>query len=573
MKKGFISGLLAEFRDSLSSTVTFPADYFGGWFGVAPSESGVDVNELTAMQCAAFAGGIRLIADALSVVPLNVYERISATEERIALDHPLQFLLNMQPNPETTSADWRQTGMFHILLTGNAYFEKAYNGAGEVGGLYVRSPFATFPWRRVDAKLDRSELQPGALVYKTTDTPQHYERQIEMQDMVHVRGMGLDSLVGLSLVKYIAREVLGLDLAAQSYSAKYFANQAIPSGYLTTTAMRSPDQKLNDVKTWVAAHSRGQSHSMAILDGGMEFKSVSSDPEKTQLTQVREWNRTQIACLLGVPPHFLGEAAESRANMEQRALEFLTFTMKPWYNKWEQSLNARLFPKTGRNANRYFCKFDTAQFERATYADLLKGIQMGRYASLITTQEGRKMLGLPPYSKEQMASQDPADKLIYPVNMAFVTEDWDKEPEPQPAAGKGQGGNDQDGGDGGSKPASGTSQGGKREIDHYYRMFSPVFSSAFARIRARKDPVQKDYETVFAPVLTAVASAFELAPESNPDEMRLDVGTPEFIREYIKSMAHRSKVWTEADMEPELRRAIEVLREKCQPVAVEEESE
>src|ERR1039458_9607071 len=40
MTKGFWRDLAKEFRDYMGSTVSFPADYFAGWFGVAPSERG-----------------------------------------------------------------------------------------------------------------------------------------------------------------------------------------------------------------------------------------------------------------------------------------------------------------------------------------------------------------------------------------------------------------------------------------------------------------------------------------------------------------------------------------------------
>lgn len=565
----------------MSSVISFPADYFAGWFGVAPSESGVEVNELTAMQVAAYVGCVRLISDAIAMLPLNVYERISATEERLALDHPLQNVLCFQTNPETTAADVRQTGQGHCLMTGNAYLEIAFNGGGQPAALFPRSPFATFPYRNVDQKPDRMELSPGELFYKTTDTPGHYERAIRKENMVHVRGLGMDSLVGLSPVKYYAREVLGTDLAAQSYGAKFFANDSRPGGYLETAGIRSPEKKLEDVKQWMSAHSRGQANTMAVLDGGLKWVKVGVPPEEAQFLQTREFNRTQIACIFGVPPHFLGEAAESRANMEQRALEFLTFTLRPWLNKWEQSLNVKLFPTIGRNAGRFFCRFDTSQFERATYADLLKGIQMGRYAGLITINEGRRSLGMQPYAQKQLTSKDPGDKLWMPVNMAWVTDTWDEAPnpqdeqggDPQEDPGEGQGGDDQDGGDGGSKPASGTTQGGNRgrdrEIKRYFALFAPTFRDAFGRILARSKADKRDFERTFLPILRTLAATFETAPDREPGDMTLSADTSAFLYRYVAAMRARSKPWSKdlADQQAayELKRALLVLREKCLP--------
>src|SRR5579862_3897468 len=93
-----------QFRDSLSSVISFPADYFAGWFGVAPSESGVEVNELTAMQIAAYVGCVRVLSDAVSSTPFGVIEILKSGSERQAPDHPLNEVLSLKPNEETTAA-------------------------------------------------------------------------------------------------------------------------------------------------------------------------------------------------------------------------------------------------------------------------------------------------------------------------------------------------------------------------------------------------------------------------------------------------------------------------------------
>ena len=570
-----------EFRDSLGSVISFPADYFAGWFGVAPSESGVEVNELTAVQIAAFTGCVRLLSDVLSSTPLNVWEINKDGTEAIAHEHELQPVLRFSPNRDCTSADMFHAGMTHVCLTGNCYIEKGYNGAGQVGGLFLRNPFRTIPYRFAKGGPGGFDLEPGDLFYKTNDSPTGYERIIRADDVVHVKGLGMDGLVGLSPVKYYAREVLGTDLAAQSYAAKFFANDSRPGGYLKIPGMRSPEDKLKDAQTWIAAHARGNNRRVAILDGGMEWVNVGIPPEEAQFLQTREFNRTQIACIFGIPPHFLGEAAESRANMEQRALEFLTFTAKPWFNKWEQALNFRLFPTVGRNAGRFFCRFDTSQFERATYADLLKGVQMGRYAGLISINEGRKLLGFQPYTSKQLTSKDPADKLWAPVNMAWVTKEWDKEPDPGSTGSKGQdgdddggqGGNDQDGGDGSGKPASGTTQGGKRadcEAAHYFVLFYGTFRDALGRILARSKPDEADFQRCFGPVLTSLAAAFECDPaQRTPGDMSLSDKSAQFVREYIRGIAYRLAAGSDPDPDQcaaaELRRAIEQIRKKCDP--------
>ncbi len=551
-----------ELRDFIGSSVSFPADYFGGWFGFAPSESGAEVNELSALSIAPFVGAIRMVSGAISTLPFRVWETLDDGSERIAPEHTLDNVLNNEPNPETTAADFWQTVMVHIFLTGNAYAEKAYNGAGQPAALYLRSPFRTFPYRRQD----------GALIYKTNDTPSQHERPILSEDMCHFRGMSLDSLVGLSPVKYLAREVLGNDIAAQSWGSKFFANDSRPGGYLKAASFLAPDKKKAAVESWIAAHSRGNSNSMALLDGGLEWQKVGVNPDEAQFILTRKLNREQISAITGVPVHFLGESVESRANMEQRSLEFLTYTLKPWNVKLEQVINSRMFPKMGRGAGRYHARLDSTMFERATYADLLKGIQTGRYAGLYTVNEGRKLLGEQPYTKKQAESKDPADKLWMPVNMAYVSMDVTGTSD---GGGNGQGGNDQDGGDGSGKPKGKTGQGGKRseqEIKHYFRLFYPTFRDAFGRISARKKTNEADFHKAFGPVLTQIASTFSLRPDAMPDDFTLSEPIQHFLRDYIANFSRR--VDTKGNLDEiasdELRKALSTLREACQPLPGED---
>jgi len=211
--------LKQELRDFISSVVSFPQDFLGA-FGLPPSESGAIVNEFSAMQIAAYFACIRVISDAVGTLPLNVYERMPDGSEKVVWDHPLQGILHTQPNPEVSASDVRQCMQSHILLTGNSYAEIIRNNGGQVAALYVRSPFQTNPYR----------TNSGELIYKTHDDPSGGERIIPAYQMLHVKGLGIDSLVGLSPVKYYAREIIGTEISAQSYSANFFKNQATPSG-------------------------------------------------------------------------------------------------------------------------------------------------------------------------------------------------------------------------------------------------------------------------------------------------------------------------------------------------------
>jgi HK97 family phage portal protein len=553
-----MASLASEFRDFVGAIISFPQDFFGV-FGLPPSESGSIVNEMSALQVAAYFSCVRVISDAVGTLPLNIYERMPDGGEKLATDHPLFNILHLQPNPESCAADVRQAAQSHCLMTGNAYIEIDWSKGGQVLGLYLRSPFSTFPYRN----------NAGELIYKTHDNPNGQERWVAAEDMVHVKGLGIDSLIGLSPIKYYAREVLGTDIAAQSYSAKFFANNANPGGYLSAPGNLTPTQKLDNMRTWIDAHGKGNNHKPAVLEAGWKWEQTSIDPTDAMLIQTRELNRSQICAIFGVPEHMAGGKEESKANMEQKALEFLTFTLKPWLHKWQQAINSKLFPSLGRTAGKFFAKFDTAELERADYATMIKGIQMARYAGLMSIQEGRKALKLNPYDQKQLDSDNPADKLWMPVNMIVVS---DEEPEVGPNEVPGDGPQNKpapSGGIGGNaEPSPGQKPTQMKSQARTFTLFYSTFRDAFGRILKRKKPNEADFRKIFMPVMSSIAGSYELSSYEEPGNMAISEPHAQILRDYIDTMCMRSTEWNakEADTlaADELKRAIAFIQSKVE---------
>lgn len=521
-----IASLAAEVRDFIGSAISWPLDLIGnGFLGVAPSQSGIIVNEFNAMQCAAYFACVRIISDQVATLPLHVYEVQADGSEVVAANHPYERMLSAQPNPETCAADFRQAGQGHLLLSGNCYIEMVENRGGRVAELYLRSPFRTFPYRRRD----------GSLWYKTSDTMDGHERELEAASVIHLRGFGLDGLVGLSPVKVYAKEVLGVDLAAQSYGAKFFANDARPGGYLKNPAPMKDPQILQAVATWNAAHTQGNQHRMAVLHGGLAWEKVGIDPNEAQFIQTRQMNRAQIASIFGVPGHMVGDDADQpRAVLEQKGVEFLLYTIKPWARKWDSNFTGKLFPGGGK----YVVRFDTSSLERPTYDVLLKGIQVARYAGLMSINDGRKALKLNPLLRENFKTDNPADMLMIPVNMMPVDERQlvanNLQDDPNDGGdGKAGGGM---GGPGGSPTQPPQRKPTPKQPQTMSWIFESSFRDAFNRLKARKDPKLKDYERIFTPVLITIAAAtrnVEDGEDLMPEEL---VG---YVKGYVAGMAHR----------------------------------
>jgi hypothetical protein len=297
---------------------------------------------------------------------------------------------------------------------------------------------------------------------------------------------------------------------------------------------------------------------MAVLDGGLDWKNVGISPDEAQFIATRGMQREDIATIWGVPPHFIGAMTSERsANLEQRFLEFLVTCLKPNLRRYEAELNAKLFSGIGRNANKFFAKFDTADFERADFATTLKAIQTGRYAGLYTIDEGRRLLGLNPVDPKTLNADNPGGSLWQPVNMQPITDGVLEIPTAPPT----DQGVPQPGGEQVPpvKVEPGATPDATSDSRAFFTVFQPIFRDGLGRICARSKTDYKDFERVFMPILASVASTY--APTSG--DMTMPESVAAVVRTHLTGMYKRSADWDKTNMQTltadELTRALAVV--------------
>jgi HK97 family phage portal protein len=108
--------------------------------------------------------------------------------------------------------------------------------------------------------------------------------------------------------------------------------------------------------------------SKLLLEKGVEFAKIASTPDEGQMNATRQYQRTEICAVFGVPVHMVAAAERGggKSNVEQQSIEFVLYCLHPWLHALEQEFRRKLFPKVGRTANKYFAHFDT---RRLLYPD------------------------------------------------------------------------------------------------------------------------------------------------------------------------------------------------------------
>ena len=197
--------------------------------GNNPTAAGELINHYTALQQATVYACVTLLAESVASLPLRIYERSSGGRIE-ATDHPLYYLLSVEPNPEMTAFTFLETITGCLALTGNAYAELVENRAGDIGAMYPLHPLKTEPYRIADGR--PYGVPDGSIIYKTSDgMPNGQTRVIAADKMVHVRLFSLDGLKGMSPIDQ-ARQGVGLARAAEKYGARFFGNDSRPGGVM-----------------------------------------------------------------------------------------------------------------------------------------------------------------------------------------------------------------------------------------------------------------------------------------------------------------------------------------------------
>lgn len=390
---------LRRARDALGgSRFSF---FFGG------SSSGKAVNERTAMQMTAVYSCVRVLSEAVAGLPLHVYRYGDDGSKEKAFTHPLYRILHDEPNPEMTSFNFRETLMGHLLLYGNAYAQIIRNGKGEVVGLYPLMP----------SKMTVDRDSRGQLYYLYSrgaeDSPVGEENgqvYLPPEQVLHIPGLGYDGIVGYSPIA-MAKNAVGLAIATEEYGAKFFANDASPSGILEHPGVLKNPDKVRD--SWNKLfRGSSNSHQIAVLEEGLKYQPIGISPEQAQFLETRKFQLNEIARIFRVPPHMVGDLEKSSfSNIEQQSLEFVKYTLEPWLMRWEQGMARRLFTD-GEKAG-YFIRFNVEGLLRGDYESRMNGYAVARQNGWMSANDIRELENL-----DRIPAEDGGD--LYLVNGAMT---------------------------------------------------------------------------------------------------------------------------------------------------------
>ena len=346
-------------KNLLTSDISKPSQWLVDFFsGGSRSNAGVAINDETILRASAIFNGLTILSNAIAMLPFDLMQKIGERRRRQATETPLYNILHNSPNPEMTAFTWRRVIQLHCVLKGNGYSEIERNNAGQVIGLWPLNPARTWPER---------DKTTGKVIYKVV-LPDGKQVILPADRVFHIMGLSNNGLYGLDLVG-LMRETAGLGLAEEEYSARFFSNNAMPSGVIEApvgVAFKTPDGSERLRKDWEKAYGGlSNSQRIAILEQGFSFKQIGIDPEKSQLLEARKFTVTEIARWLNLPPHMIKDLTRStNNNIEFQGIEFVTHSIEPYAVNWEQTVWWKLLTKLQQREN-YYAKLQMNALLRA----------------------------------------------------------------------------------------------------------------------------------------------------------------------------------------------------------------
>lgn len=270
---------------------------------------------------------VRVLADAAASVPLITYRRTDTGRQRLSTGRLPELL--QRPAPATSQANLVAQAMTHLALFGNGFLGKFRDQDGRLEQLGMLHP------DRVTV-----ELKGGQPLYTVTG-PRGEQSKHGPDDIVHIRALSSDGLIGLSPIKQ-CKLAVSLSEGMGEFAEAFVRNGGRPSGIISLPAGHSTQQG-KDFRDKIDAEYKGSqnAHKIAIFSGDVQWTALSVPADDAQFCEQRKLSTAEIARIFRVPVWMIGGTTGDSltySNTEQQALQFVTHSLRPWLVLIEQAI-------------------------------------------------------------------------------------------------------------------------------------------------------------------------------------------------------------------------------------------
>lgn len=405
-----IGNLLGGPLVSESGWVNKPAgdDY---WYGgrSADTDTGIPVDELTALKYATVYACVAKRAKTIATVPLMVFERLdSEGARRQARNHGLYGVLHDAPNAEMDAVSFWESRVANMDLWGAMYAEKVTGrAAGDVVGLKPMASSTVTPMRNTSGELVYEQVSPGG-----------QKQTIPASRVLRINGLSLNGITGLSLVGY-HRQAIALGLACQKFGSKFFKQGANFSGVIES-GKELGDKAYERLKNSFDSIYSGvdNSHKTLLLEDGATFKSTGMPLKDAQFLELQKFTQLDICGIMDVPPHKIGILDHATfSNVEEQNIQWVVDTIAPLALRISSAINQQLL---GNDAV-FFAEHVLNSLLRGDILKRFQAFGMGRQWGFLCTNDILRLENMNPVKWGDDDHLRPLNMV--PANSPYVSPD------------------------------------------------------------------------------------------------------------------------------------------------------
>ncbi len=345
-----------------------------------PSYSGKTVNEYTALNISTVWACIRVISESVATLPLHVMQTVDGMK-RVADQHPLDWILYREPNPEMSALRVRQVMTAHALTWGNAWALPVRRGG-------TKQTIGLWPWTPDSVHWDTDRAGNLYWLHREGNAP---DKTYQTSEVFHLPGLGYDGRVGYSVVS-MAKQSLGLAAVQDEYAAKFFAQGGRRPYVLQKKTKFKSDEEFESFRAkWNETYASSDGfHKAPLLEGDIELKELGMPLEDLQLLASRQFTVPDICRWFRISPHLVGDLSRATfSNIEHLGLEFVTQTLMYWLVLWEQEIERQLL--TSGEKGKYYAKHNVSALLRGDFQSRMNGYSVALQNGFMNRDEVRDL--------------------------------------------------------------------------------------------------------------------------------------------------------------------------------------
>ncbi|MDA8485156.1 phage portal protein [Pseudomonas resinovorans] len=331
-----------------------------------------------------------------------------------------------RPNRYQNRIQFLQWWLISKLANGNTYVLKQRDSRGVVVALYVLDP----------ARVEVLVAEDGSVYYQLNQDELNNLQQaivVPASEIIHDRySPQFHPLVGISPI-FAAALAGALGMRIQQDSQQFFSNGAKPGGILSAPGAISDETAARLKAHWDQNYTGTNAGKVAVVGDGLKFEAMRATSVDSQLVEQLRLSAEVVCSCFHVPSFKIGFGTLPNGKVENMNQIYYTDCLQALIEELELCLDDGLGLGISGDTKSLGIELDLDGLLRMDMGSQVTMLREAVNGKLMTTNEGRKRLNLPPVAGGDVVTAQQQDFSLEALAERDASDPFSK-PEPAPAS-------------------------------------------------------------------------------------------------------------------------------------------